>query len=116
MFEKIIDCEVFKKTSMMKFILVKLQAYSLQSANQQQTDFTADSFWNIFQKLAVLNSIFWQKSLWSLQCIAHNFTENGVHARPSWRSAENYDASTENFLGGSFFSVKLLVQSLCMQS
>ena len=64
-------------------ILVKLQAYSLQTANLLQIDFTIDFLW----KQPVLNSLFWEKKSLMyqrlnrfevLQCAAWNFMELAV--------------------------------------
>ena len=55
--------KVLKKTSKMEFVLVKQQAHSVQSANLLKPDFTTDSFWKLFRKLAVLKRLSW-KILW----------------------------------------------------
>ena len=46
--------EISEKTSRMEFRSAKLQAYSVQTATLLQKEFTIDSIWNMYQKLAVL--------------------------------------------------------------
>lgn len=48
---------------MIKFILVSLRAYSIQTANLLKTDFITYSFWNVFQNLAVLKECFMKNVL-----------------------------------------------------
>ena len=71
---------------MMVFILVKLQAYSAQSTILAETDFSIDSFQNIFRKLAVSKGIFQKKSLWCPSILmklwlACSFIINEAHNR-----------------------------------
>ena len=39
---------------MMKFLLVKLQTYSVQTATLLKKELTTDFFWNMYRKLALL--------------------------------------------------------------
>ena len=47
-----------ERKSLMEFSLGKLKVYVIQSEMLLFTDFSADSFWSRFQKLAVLDRIF----------------------------------------------------------
>ena len=50
--------EILRKRSMMKFIFVKLLAYIGHAANLLKIDLPTESFWNKFQKMAVLKMVF----------------------------------------------------------
>ena len=43
-----------RKAFMMDFLSVKLQTYSVQNATLLLRELTADNFWNMYQKLAIL--------------------------------------------------------------
>lgn len=79
--------------------------YRLQ--NLLYADFKADSFLNMFQILAILKRIFWDKNIYCKSYVirlpaAQNLIKNEVHVRSFCRTTENPVVSK-----GIFFSVKL---------
>ena len=98
-------------------ILVKLQAYSLQTANLLQTDFTIDFLW----KQPVLNSVFWEKKVsdvpvFKLICslAVRSLEFYGDRGRPylhdlSEEALKILFCFQENLLGGSFCWITLQI-------
>ena len=95
--------------------------YSVQTATLLSTDFTADCFRNMFWKLVVLKKFFWEKYLY---CVNIRITLLPCSAQPtilpklqlllalSEKALEILMNLQENFLGESFFLIKLQVLSL----
>ena len=107
--------------------LVKLYAYSVQTATVLYRDFTTDFPQyvlkssclkkNILRKNSMMENILIKLRSCSRKPVIFSKTElNRAHVRPVCRSAENSNVFTKNLLSGGFFSVKLQVYSLFLQS
>ena len=123
MLRKTIDCQslkIYQKDVCDGVYFVILLAYSVQIANLLLTEFTTNSFRNMFQKLVFLKRIFCEKvygvttasSNCALQFTARNFSKTGVHVRPFRGSAVKFKSIHNKNL---FFSKVAGLESISLQ-
>ena len=83
-----------KREYPMEFILIKLQAYIVQTAPLPYTGFTTYTFWSMFRKISFSKRIFWKRSLWCTGVNVSKYSPRKNILPSNYLLGNNYSVST----------------------